>query len=156
MPNETGVGRRRRVGRHRGLSLNTSSGPRGAERLFGERETLHAPHLLDVEVTQVMRRYARTGPDGYGTWFAGPPGSRRFPGDAIYAPAVPRKNLAIAEQRHRPRCRVYCAGRGVGCAASHSRCEARVVQGPRHADRTDLTAGDRESKQMTIDRTTPR
>lgn len=41
--------------------LNTSSGARVAVRLFGERETLHAPHLLDVEVAQVMRRYARTG-----------------------------------------------------------------------------------------------
>lgn len=41
--------------------LNTSSGARVAARLFGERETLHAPHLLDVEVAQVMRRYARTG-----------------------------------------------------------------------------------------------
>jgi predicted nucleic acid-binding protein len=31
-------------------------------RLFREpRETLHAPHLLDVEVTQVLRRYAALG-----------------------------------------------------------------------------------------------
>ena len=30
-------------------------------RLFGARETLHAPHLLDIEVTQVIRRYAATG-----------------------------------------------------------------------------------------------
>ncbi len=27
-------------------------------RLFDERETLHAPHLIDVEVAQVIRRYA--------------------------------------------------------------------------------------------------
>ena len=26
-------------------------------RLFGQDETLHAPHLLDVEVAQVLRRY---------------------------------------------------------------------------------------------------
>lgn len=30
-------------------------------RLFGDRETLHAPHLLDVEVAQVIRRYAASG-----------------------------------------------------------------------------------------------
>lgn len=28
-------------------------------RLFGSRETLHAPHLPDVEVAQVVRRYVR-------------------------------------------------------------------------------------------------
>ena len=32
-----------------------------AARLFRGRETLHAPHLLDVEVAQVLRRYVRTG-----------------------------------------------------------------------------------------------
>jgi predicted nucleic acid-binding protein len=30
-------------------------------RLFGGRETLHAPHLLDVEVAHVLRRYAFAG-----------------------------------------------------------------------------------------------
>jgi predicted nucleic acid-binding protein len=29
--------------------------------LFDPGETLHAPHLLDVEVAQVLRRYARLG-----------------------------------------------------------------------------------------------
>jgi predicted nucleic acid-binding protein len=29
--------------------------------LFSSDETLHAPHLLDVEVAQVVRRYAATG-----------------------------------------------------------------------------------------------
>jgi predicted nucleic acid-binding protein len=29
--------------------------------LFGSRRTLHAPHLLDVEVAHVLRRYAATG-----------------------------------------------------------------------------------------------
>jgi len=32
-----------------------------AERFFVPDETLHAPHLLDVEVAQVLRRYTRTG-----------------------------------------------------------------------------------------------
>jgi len=31
------------------------------ERLFEADETLHAPHLLDVEVAQVLRRYALAG-----------------------------------------------------------------------------------------------
>lgn len=30
-------------------------------RLFSPGETLHAPHLLDVEVAQVLRRYAAAG-----------------------------------------------------------------------------------------------
>lgn len=30
-------------------------------RLFDPSETLHAPHLIDVEVAQVLRRYARKG-----------------------------------------------------------------------------------------------
>ncbi len=30
-------------------------------RLFGSRQTLHAPHLIDVEVAQVVRRYAAVG-----------------------------------------------------------------------------------------------
>jgi len=30
-------------------------------RLFNPRETLHAPHLIDIEVAQVLRRYAVTG-----------------------------------------------------------------------------------------------
>jgi predicted nucleic acid-binding protein len=30
-------------------------------RLFAARETLHAPHLIDLEITQVLRRYAAHG-----------------------------------------------------------------------------------------------
>ena len=41
--------------------LNTADAPRLAERLFAEGETLHAPHLLDVEVVQVLRRYSLAG-----------------------------------------------------------------------------------------------
>ena len=39
--------------------LNTPASARITERLFAEGETLHAPHLLDLEVAQVLRRYAR-------------------------------------------------------------------------------------------------
>jgi predicted nucleic acid-binding protein len=41
--------------------LNTAAGSRVAERLFAAGETLHVPHLLDLEVAQVLRRYARAG-----------------------------------------------------------------------------------------------
>ena len=41
--------------------LSTPDSARVAERLFRAGETLHAPHLLDIEVAQVLRRYARAG-----------------------------------------------------------------------------------------------
>lgn len=41
--------------------LNTPAGIQVAERLFDPTETLHAPHLLDIEVAQVLRRYAQAG-----------------------------------------------------------------------------------------------
>jgi len=41
--------------------LNTSNAPPLAERLFASHETLHAPHLIDLEVAQVLRRYALVG-----------------------------------------------------------------------------------------------
>lgn len=43
------------------LLLNTTIGSRVAGRLFARGETLHAPHLLDLEVVQVLRRYSRSG-----------------------------------------------------------------------------------------------
>lgn len=46
------------------ILLGTSAARRVAERLFAEGETLHAPHLLDVEVAQVLRRYALAGAFG--------------------------------------------------------------------------------------------
>lgn len=41
--------------------LRTPAAATLEERLFDPGETLHAPHLLDVEVAQVLRRYSRTG-----------------------------------------------------------------------------------------------
>lgn len=38
------------------LLLNTPLGARVGDRLAGDAETLHAPHLLDVEVLHVVRR----------------------------------------------------------------------------------------------------
>ena len=41
--------------------LNTDAAPRVAKRVFDRNETLHAPHLLDLEIAQVLRRYERAG-----------------------------------------------------------------------------------------------
>lgn len=41
--------------------LRTPAAKAVERRLFAPHETLHAPHLLDVEVAQVIRRYAANG-----------------------------------------------------------------------------------------------
>lgn len=41
--------------------LNSPIAGRVADRLFARAETLHAPHVLDLEVAQVLRRYALAG-----------------------------------------------------------------------------------------------
>ena len=41
--------------------LRTPAAAAVEERLFDVRHTLHAPHLIDIEVAQVLRRYAATG-----------------------------------------------------------------------------------------------
>jgi predicted nucleic acid-binding protein len=41
--------------------LNTPASAKMMERLFGRADTLHAPHLLDLEVAQVLRRYTLSG-----------------------------------------------------------------------------------------------
>jgi predicted nucleic acid-binding protein len=41
--------------------LRTPAGLAVEERLFDPSESLHAPHLFDLEVAQVLRRYARSG-----------------------------------------------------------------------------------------------
>jgi predicted nucleic acid-binding protein len=38
--------------------LQTSAGQSIERRIYSRNETLHAPHLLDLEVTQVLRRLA--------------------------------------------------------------------------------------------------
>jgi predicted nucleic acid-binding protein len=43
------------------LLLGTDAAPRVAARLLDPAETLHAPHLVDVEVAQALRRYALSG-----------------------------------------------------------------------------------------------
>jgi predicted nucleic acid-binding protein len=44
--------------------LRTSAAKVVEDRMFAPRQTLHAPHLLDVEVAQVIRRYAASGEIG--------------------------------------------------------------------------------------------
>lgn len=39
--------------------LQSPTGVKIDQRIFSPLESLHAPHLLDVEVTQVLRRYVR-------------------------------------------------------------------------------------------------
>jgi predicted nucleic acid-binding protein len=41
--------------------LRTSAAKAVEDRLFAPRRTLHAPHLIDLEVVQVIRRYAANG-----------------------------------------------------------------------------------------------
>lgn len=41
--------------------LRTPAAAAVRNRVLGSGQTLHAPHLIDVEVAQVMRRYAATG-----------------------------------------------------------------------------------------------
>jgi predicted nucleic acid-binding protein len=41
--------------------LQTSSGQRIERRIYSHNESLHAPHLLDLEVGQVLRRLVREG-----------------------------------------------------------------------------------------------
>ena len=41
--------------------LQTAAAPRIEDRLFAPGETLHVPHLLDLEVVHVLRRYAASG-----------------------------------------------------------------------------------------------
>ena len=41
--------------------LQTAAGQRIEQRIFSHNESLHAPHLLDLEVGQVLRRLVREG-----------------------------------------------------------------------------------------------
>ncbi|HUO16580.1 MAG TPA: type II toxin-antitoxin system VapC family toxin [Verrucomicrobiae bacterium] len=41
--------------------LQTPAGKRIEMRIYSRKETLHAPHILDLEVTQVLRRLVQQG-----------------------------------------------------------------------------------------------
>ena len=68
--------------------LQTPAAPSVRRRLFAPGETLHAPHLMDVEVAQVVRRYVLAGEIGtergqttLGTLATFP--MRRYPHDVL-------------------------------------------------------------------------
>ena len=42
------------------MLLQTPVAPRVSRVIFGSNDSLHAPHLIDVEVAQVLRRYVRS------------------------------------------------------------------------------------------------
>lgn len=43
------------------ILLGTPTGTRLIKRLFASGEPLHAPHLIDLEIVQVLRRYCLSG-----------------------------------------------------------------------------------------------
>lgn len=43
------------------LLLNTEAGKRLAARLADDAKVVHVPHLIDLEIAQVLRRYVRHG-----------------------------------------------------------------------------------------------
>lgn len=43
------------------MLLQTPAAQRVGQFIFAANETLHAPHLIDLEVAQVLRRYVRSG-----------------------------------------------------------------------------------------------
>ena len=46
------------------MLLNTDACAAIRARVFGSKETLHAPHLVDVEVAEILRRYTAMGAIG--------------------------------------------------------------------------------------------
>ncbi len=46
------------------LLLNTARGARLGTRLAADAEVVHAPHLIDIEIAQVLRRYVLGGAFG--------------------------------------------------------------------------------------------
>ena len=56
------------------LLLNTTAGQRLAVRLADDTEAVHVPHLIDMEIAQVLRRYVL-----HGTLDEGSGGARARP-----------------------------------------------------------------------------
>jgi predicted nucleic acid-binding protein len=59
--------------------LRTPAGRSVEDRLFAARESLHAPHLIDVEVVQVLRRLAAIRGGFGGQWGERLSAMARFP-----------------------------------------------------------------------------
>jgi hypothetical protein len=88
--------------------LRTHSGIAIAERIFSSSETLHAPHLLDIEIAQALRRCSRSG-------MLEVPGAKK------------RFEISGISESHVTRTRRYCRGYG-NCATTSplmTRCTSR-------------------------------
>jgi antitoxin FitA len=70
--------------------------------LFDGRQALHAPHLLDVEVAQVIRRYAANGQMDADRGCAALAILADFPIPPASAPVHAAAHLGFAEQSDRP------------------------------------------------------
>ena len=104
--------------------LGTAAGRAVEGRLFDPAPTLHAPHLVDVEVAQVLRRYAASGELDAGQ---GGGGRRGPPGPADH------------EARARACC---CRASGSSAATSRRTTPAYVAL----ADALDATLLTRDGK----------
>jgi predicted nucleic acid-binding protein len=116
--------------------LRTETGARVEDRLLRRGESLHAPHLLDVEVAQVLRRYAAAGEltpergrDALVDLADFP--VHRYPHDVL----LPR----IWELRHNVTAydAAYLALAEV-LGARLVTCDARLASAPRHAARVEV------------------
>ncbi len=68
--------------------LQTRAAKAVEDKLFAPGQTLHAPHLLDLEIAQVVRRYAANGDIGDGRGSEAPADLaglplRRYPHDFL-------------------------------------------------------------------------
>jgi predicted nucleic acid-binding protein len=106
------------------------------DRLFAPDESLHAPHLLDVEVAQVLRRYAAAGEldDERGRKALGDLGDMpviRYPHDVLF-PRIweLRQNLTAYDA-------VYIALAEALSATLITR-DARLVSAPGHQARVEI------------------
>jgi predicted nucleic acid-binding protein len=111
--------------------LRTSAAPVVDDHLFAPHQTLHAPHLLDVEVAQVIRRYVANGEiDGERGRMALADLAdfplRRYPHDILLAriwdlranlTAYDAAYVALAEALDAP---LLTRDRGLASAAGHS------------------------------------
>src|SRR3981189_1798178 len=101
--------------------LRTPAASAVERRLFESSQTLHAPHLLDVEVAQVVRRYAANGEIDAERGRMALADLADFP-----LPRYPHHFLLqriwdLRKQFHRLRCYLRRPGRSARRAAAHPR-----------------------------------
>jgi len=118
------------------LLLNTPTGRAVAERLERSGSTLHAPHLLDIEVAQVLRRLARQGDieplrghEALADLAALP--LRRYPHRFLLSRIWElRENLTAYDA-------AYCA-LAEALDATLLTCDHRIARAPQHGARVDV------------------